>query len=113
MPPAPSSATISSGPIFAPAERLTLPQGSLAKLVAFLDFRQRVSALVFVLDVGGNGPAVLFESQQHLFDRRVALAERQVRPVILLAVFDMQSHDALVHLLEVVDRVAAGGREVA
>ena len=33
--------------------------------------------------------------------------------MILLPVFDVQRHDVLVHLLQVIHRVAARGREVA
>src|SRR5437868_14992686 len=76
-----------------------LRQRGLAILVALLHFFHSVAAFVLVLDVGGDKPAVLFEGFEDLFDGRVALTEGKVRSVVLLAIFDMESHDMLVLLL--------------
>ena len=80
-------------------------------LFHFLDRRAR--ALVFVLEVGRDRPLVLLQQLQHFAHRRVACAPLHVRPLIALAVLDVQVRDVRVVLAEVRDRVVIRGREVA
>src|SRR5215469_1500747 len=70
--------------------------------VALLDLSDGVHARfpVLVLDISGNAPALVTEQLQDSNDGCVALAERQVVSVILLAILDVQGHDAIMVLAD-------------
>lgn len=61
---------------------------AIRQAVLHLIDRVRLSS-IFVLDERGNRVSFLLEKLKYLFDGRVALAERLVRSVILLAIFQM------------------------
>src|SRR2546422_4060807 len=71
-----------------------LGQGVLDVLKTISDFDHGVFALVFVLDIGGDVILLLFQELEDLFDRRIALPPGSVRPILLLAVFQVQVGDA-------------------
>ena len=80
----------------------------------FADLVDRVAALVFVFDVqreSASGSSL--HQLQDLGNRRVAGAELEVRPLIALAILDVQRDDAIVMLLQERDGVFVGGGEVA
>ena len=54
----------------------------------------------FELDDGWNSPFVVANRLQDFFDRRIALAERHIRPVMHLPVLHVNVRDTLVILLD-------------
>src|SRR5437773_1731778 len=66
----------------------------LRVLVTFPDlFDGRALAAVFVLDIGPDRPAFLFQQLQHVANRRLALSPGRVVALILFAILQMQIGD--------------------
>ena len=61
----------------------------------------------------GNVPLAVAQALQHRHDRRIPLAERHAGALIPLAVLDVERVDALVVLVEELDRVEIRGGEMA
>ena len=57
-------------------------------------------------------PISFLSKKEHLFSGRVALAPDCVRTLILFAILQVEQHDVLVILLNVIDGVVVGGSEV-
>src|SRR5215510_13253872 len=88
---------------YSPMKPLAYARGAFARVLcqrvldvlkAFSDFDHGVFARVFIFDIGRDVVLLLFEKLEDLFDRRIALSPGSVRPIFLLAVFQMQVGDA-------------------
>src|SRR5262245_58196095 len=90
-----------------------LPQRVLDILKALSHFGNSIFAAVFVFDIRGYVPLLLFQQLEDLLDRRVALSPWHVGAVVLLAVLQMEIGDPAMMLGDIGDRIKSGGEEVA
>ena len=105
------------------APRSALTQGScsdsghqrrfaVVKTFSYFGHRIHPRLAVFVLNHCRDRIFLGLQNFEHAFDIGVALAQRHVRTVVLLAIFDVQREDLRVVFFQETYRIEAGGREV-
>jgi hypothetical protein len=90
-----------------------LCQGILDVLKTLSDLGDCVSAAILEFDICGNVPLLLFEKLEYWLDRRVALAPRHIRTIVLLAILEMKVGNPIVMLVDVCDRIEPRGEKMA